>query len=349
MTRGNRGKKRILTFLALVLLLIVLILVFSFMGQELVETLRGVDLKYVALALVAYACVQLTWGIKYFLIVKRRVKNAYFPYVLLANMCGNFISVITPSARLAGEPVRSRLISKRYGAKFSTVFSATMMDKMSLSIGMLMLLVPLLFYAFLMFEVPPMLKYLVAAFFLFWIILGIVLYLFFKNLDERRTAIFGKGLFAIIGKFMKGKFRKRKYFLERMKNGVEEFRSSFKVLSRKPLYMILDVALSMSLYIFRYVAAFMFFHAIGYPVDFLIVATAVHISFIIGLMSQLPGMIGIGESTLTGLYLAMGVDTTAAVTVSILSQLNMYVFEIGFGYMATFVVNIVNLKWPKKG
>ena len=348
MSWGKRRKKRFLTFLSLFLLLIVLVVVISFLGQDLVDELRGVDPKYVLVALVAYACVQLAWGIKYYITVRRRVRNAYFPYVLLANIVGNFVNVVTPSGRLAGEPVRARLISKRYGARYSTVFAATMMDKMSLSIGMLILLVPLLVYAFLMFEVPPLLKYFVAAFALAWVVIGLLIYLFFRNLTEKRTAFLGKGIFAVSKKFMKGKFRKRTYFLERMKKGVREFRSSFKKLSKNPLYMVLDIFLSMSLYIFRYVAAYMFFQAIGYPVDFLVVATAVHISFIIGLMSQLPGMIGVGESTLTGLYLAMGVKPAQAVTVSILSQLNMYVFEIGLGYLATFVVNMVNLRWPKK-
>lgn len=345
---GTRAKKirRLLTATALILLFIVIVIVFAFFGREVIDNLRGLDPRFILVAFASYAGVQLAWGIKYYILVKRKVKRAYFPYVLVANMVGNFVNVTTPSGRLAGEPVRAGAISRRYRAPFGSVFAATMVDKMSLTIAMILILIPLMIYAFLHFEMDPLVKYLVVGFVVFWIILGIGLYLLFKYLSESRIAKLGKGIYGTVRFFLRSKIGDRDQFIEMIKKGIRDFKESFKSISKNPFYMTLDIILGLLIYGFRFVAAYMFFIAIGHPVDFLIVAIVVHLAFIIGLMSQFPGMVGIGETTMITLYKVMGVNYGAAITVTMLSQINMYAFEIGLGYIATVVLNLASLKKP---
>jgi uncharacterized protein (TIRG00374 family) len=68
------------------------------------------------------------------------------------------------------------------------------------------------------------------------------------------------------------------------------------------------------------------------------------IAFAIGLMSQIPGMFGIGESTMALMYRAIGINTASAVAVAILTQMNSYIVEIGLGYVAMLIMNFLLAK-----
>ncbi len=333
-------RKRSLTWIALALLLIVLIVMFSMVGGEVLAELKDLRWGYFFLALACYLGVQLSWAIKWFLLVKRRVKNAYFPFVALANMYGNFVNITTPSGRMAGEPLRARAVSKMYHKRFSTVFAASMVDKMTLTMAMLILLVPLTIYMTYTFNMPKMVEYFLGAFVLFWMGVGLVSYFLFKGMGEGRSRKIGSFIYRLSKVILRGKYRDKGFFIDKVKNGIMEFKSSFKILSKDPIFMALDLLLGCLVYGFRFAAAYMFFLSVGYSQPFMTVATVVMIAFIVGLISQLPGMAGIGESTMAFLYSATGVKYSVAVTVSILSQLNVYVFEIGMGYLAMLALNI---------
>jgi uncharacterized protein (TIRG00374 family) len=333
-------KKKILKWMAIVLFLLIIIVMFSQFGRGVIEELADLRVEYLLLALACGVGVQLTWGLKFFLLVKRRVKNAWFPFVLLSNMYGNFINITTPSGRMAGEPLRARSISKKYHKRFSTVFAAAMMDKMTLTLAMLFLLVPLTIYMTYEFDMPEVVDYFLGAFVLFWFGVGIVSYLIFKGMGEGRSRRIGETIYRISKVILRGKYRDRGFFIEKVKNGILEFKRSFKLLSKDPIFMVIDLSLGCMVYLFRFAGAYMFFLAVGHSQPFFTVSTVVMIAFIVGLISQLPGMVGIGESTMYGLYIATGVRQTAAITVSLLTQLNVYIFEIGLGYMAMLAVNI---------
>ena len=92
----------------------------------------------------------------------------------------------------------------------------------------------------------------------------------------------------------------------------------------------------------------MLFIAVGHSVPFLTVAMVVMIAFAIGLLSQMPGMIGVAESTMTGLYVGVGIAPATALTVSIMTQMDSYLFEIGLGYVAMLGMNFILAKKKNK-
>jgi uncharacterized protein (TIRG00374 family) len=314
------------------------------MGDDVLKEIRGLDPIYVLLSMACFIGIQITWGLKYFLLVRRRVPKAWYPCVLLPNMAGNFVNITTPSGRMAGEPVRAKMVATCYNVRFSRVFATAMMDKASLTIAMLSLLIPLSIYATLSFDMPRLLQYITGAFVLFWVIIGIISYLIFRNLGERQTKQMGSFIHRV-SKFLLGSRSKdRGYYIERIKSGIAEFRSSFSFLAKNPFYLVLDLALGILIYGFRFAAAYMLFIAVGHSVPFLTVAMVVMIAFAIGLLSQIPGMIGIGEFTMAGLYGGVGIAPATALTVSIMTQMDSYIFEIGFGYIAMLVMNFVLAK-----
>jgi hypothetical protein len=337
---GRRRKRKVLTWAGLGILFIIIVVVLLTVGMDILRELAGLDPIYVLYALSCYIGVQLAWAVKWFLLVKRRVRNAWFPYVALANMYGNFVNITTPSGRMAGEPLRARSVAKKYRAKFSTVFAASMVDKMTLTLAMIILLIPLTIYMTYSFDMPRILEYLLGAFVLFWIGVATVSYLIFKGMGEGRSRKVGGFIYKIAKLILRGKYRDRGFFINKVKNGILEFKKSFKILSKDPYLLTLDLFLAIVVYLFRFSAAYMFFLATGHSEPFLTVSTVVMIAFIVGLISQLPGMVGVGESTMTGLYLAMGVNVSVAITVSILTQLNVYFFEVGLGYLSMVGLNI---------
>jgi uncharacterized protein (TIRG00374 family) len=206
---------------------------------------------------------------------------------------------------------------------------------------MLALLISLTTYATLTFDMPRLLQYLTGAFVLFWIIIGIVSYLIFRNLGERQSKHVGS-LIHRISKFLLGsRSRDRSYYIQRFKSGMVEFRSSFGFLAKNPIYMAIDLVLGILIYGFRFAAAYMLFIAVGHSVPFFTVSMVVMVAFAIGLLSQMPGMFGIAELTMMGLYSAVGVEAAPAATVSIMTQMNSYLFEIGLGYIALLVMNFI--------
>jgi len=311
------------------------------MGGDVLKEIKGLDPVYVLLSMACFIGIQLTWGIKFYLLVRRRVPNAWFPCVVLPNMAGNFVNITTPSGRMAGEPVRSKMISSCYNNRFSRVFAAAMVDKASLTIAMISLLIPLTIYATLTFDMPPFLQYFTGAFVLFWIVVGIISYLIFRNLGEKQSRRVGSVIHRI-SKFLLGRRSKdRSYYVQKIKSGLFEFRSSFKFLAKSPIYMAVDILLGVMIYTFRFAAAYMLFIAVGHSVPFFTVAAVVMITFAIGLISQMPGMMGIAEITMTTFYRGLGIPGPAAITVSVMTQMDSYLFEIGFGYIAMVAMNFI--------
>jgi uncharacterized protein (TIRG00374 family) len=240
---GKKKGRRWFTIGALVFFFIVIVILMISMGDDVLAEIRGLDPIYVLLSMACFIGIQITWGLKYFLLVRRRVPKAWYPCVLMPNMAGNFVNITTPSGRMAGEPVRAKMVATCYKARFSSVFAATMMDKASLTIAMLALLIPLSIYATLSFNMPRLLQYLTGAFVLFWIIIGIMSYLIFRNLGERQSKQMGSFIHRV-SKFLLGSRSKdRSYYIERIKSGIGEFRSSFRFLAKNPIYLALDLAL----------------------------------------------------------------------------------------------------------
>jgi len=339
MEKGKR--KKLIIIAALVVFFVVMVILLASVGADVVEIIVHIDPFYFILSIVCFLGLQLAWGIKFHMLVKRRVRKAYFPCVLLANMSGNFVNVTTPSGRMAGEPVRAKMISSCYKVRFSRVFAATMVDKASLTIAMLILVISLTIYASQKYEMPRMLQYLTGAFVLFWVLVGITSYLIFQNLGERQSKKVGSFVHRVSRLLLGSRSRDRAYFMEKAKSGIAEFRSTFGFLAKNPLAMALDISLGLLTYGFRFASAYMLFIATGHSVDFFSVAVVVMIAFAIGLMTQVPGMIGVAESTMALMYRAIGINTASAVAVAILTQMNSYLVEIGLGYAAMLLMNFI--------
>jgi len=334
-------KRKLYLGVALLLLFVVIVVVLSVRGREVFETMRGLDPKYVAMALLAYAGIQLAWGIKWFLHVRKVVPKAGFLYVLLANITGNFINITTPSGRLAGEPIRAGAVARRYKARFSGVFATTIVDKMGLTAVMILMLIPLLFFAYDRYDMPPLLKYILFVIFLFWIMIGAVSFVIIKSMKRWRADML-VNWFYVVTKFFKGTSPfDRKALTEKLTSGLRGFREAVKELIKDPISMSCDLLLATTMYLLRIAAAYMFFVAVGYHVNFYIVAVAVHITFIIGLSSQLPANVGISELTMPSLLIVMGVSSGPAITVAFLAQMNSYFFELGFGYLSSWAINLM--------
>jgi len=336
-------KRKLFIAVAATILLLVVVLYLAYDGRDVLRTMRSLDPGYILLALLSFVGIQIAWALKWFFHVRKVIPKARFYYIVLANMTGNFVNLTTPSGRLAGEPVRASAIARRYKAGFSDAFATTMVDKMGLTVAMIVMLVPVLIYSYMNYDMPPLLKYFAFVFFLFWIIVGLTSFWILKTMKKWNPKKM-VNLAYVITKFFKGTSPfDRQSITQKLSEGIQSFRGSFKDLLKDPFSMTADIILGISMYLLRYTAAYLFFVALGYPVSFLVVAVVVHIAFIIGLISQLPGGAGASEGSMFALYSAMGVDSDVAFSVAILTQMNSYFVELGLGYISTWFISFLGV------
>jgi uncharacterized protein (TIRG00374 family) len=334
-----RGKWKLFMGAALVVLLAIFIVIFAVEGRSVFETMRGLDPLYIMLALSAYAGVQLAWGLKWFLHVRKVAPKAGFLYVLIANMAGNFVSITTPSGRMAGEPVRAGAVARRYNAKFSDMFASTVVDKLGLTVGMISVFVPLVIYLYAKYDLPDILNYLIFLFFIFWIAVGLATFTIIKSMKWWKADRV-VDLAYVITKFFKGASPfDRQALIHKISEGLKSFRETIKEQLKDPISMSLDLVLAVTIYLLRIVAAFMFFQAIGYEVSFVLVAITVHLGFIISLVVP----VALPELSMATIYSVLGLNQTPAGIVAVLTQTNFYVFELGLGYVATWLINLLGV------
>jgi uncharacterized protein (TIRG00374 family) len=335
----TRGKWKLFMGAALVILLVILIIVFAVQGRSVFETMKGLDPLYIILALSAYAGVQIAWGLKWFLHVRRASPKGGFIYVLIANMAGNFVSITTPSGRMAGEPVRAGAVARRYNAKFSDMLASTVVDKLGLTVGMISVFVPLVIYLYAKYDLPKVLDYIIFLFFLFWIAVGLATFVIIKSMKWWKADRVVDVAY-VITKFFKGTSPfDRQALIKKVTDGLRSFRETIKEQLKDPISMSMDLFLAVTIYVLRIVAAFMFFQAIGYDVGFVLVAITVHLGFIISLVVP----VALPELSMATIYSVLGINETPAGIVAVLTQANFYIYELGVGYIATWLINLMGV------
>jgi uncharacterized protein (TIRG00374 family) len=131
----------------------------------------------------------------------------------------------------------------------------------------------------------------------------------------------------------------RQAIIGKVADGLRSFRETVKEQLRDPVSMSADLVLAITIYLLRFAAAYMFFMAIDYHVSFVLVAITVHMGFIISLV--IP--VALPELSMATLYSVLGLDQTPAGIVAVLTQANFYVFELGLGYIAAWLVNFLGV------
>lgn len=311
----------------LISLVVLALLVYVLKDVDFVEAyglLLRADLFYLILAVAALGGSFLVWNLRWKVSLRSVVDADYFSLLRIL-MAGIFLNNITPGTGIGGEPLRAYYLKKKYGKSKSKFLGVILADKSFNYAVYLLFLVLSLLFVFVFLDISLNLKIIFQSLLL---IVFIVIVVFMYCRGKRRTdrvlsRIYRTGLF-------KG-FRSKKVFREYVRKRVSRLRKVFQkvILDRKTFSI--GIALSFVVWVLIFLSSWFLFLSFGERVSFLAVVVVVTIGYLIGDLSPVPGGMGLMEGTMFLMYSSMGISSSLAVVVSLLSRIIYYFFSLIIG------------------
>jgi len=319
---------------AILFVLLLLYLVLRSIGfRDIVRALRTLQARAV------WCAVALTFGsflvqaLRWQLLMPREDRPgilAVFP-ILLAGVFGN---LITPGARVGGEPIRSYYMSRAFGGEKSRYLGTILVDKFGNAavFFLLLLLSVLLVIAFVPLAGPVKALLLLGALLMPTVIVsGFLLRerigLGSTQLRRLLTLIYNGRLM----KSLRGRFPTYEHFEDYAIRKLDNVFQPIRRAAVNPKAIVTIVLLTLASWLLMYLAHWMLFNGMNAPLGLLQVIVIVNVSVFCGDVSVSPGGAGFMETVMIGLCAAFGVDHEKAAAVTLISRGIFYAFGLGLG------------------
>jgi len=106
--------------------------------REVLRAARGADPRWLALSVVPVVGRFLIWGVKWTRVLGRKTAVPY-AVALRILLCGSFVNLTTPTAKLGGGFVRAALLRRRYGWGLAEAYGRAFADQGTTVLGSLLL------------------------------------------------------------------------------------------------------------------------------------------------------------------------------------------------------------------
>ncbi|AHF81169.1 flippase-like domain-containing protein [Thermococcus paralvinellae] len=287
--------------------------------DETIRLVRGADINYLLLALVMQLLATLAWALRWRVFLKKAGVEIGFGQILIATFIGVFFNNITPGARAGGEPARMVVISKKaksksgYGQVFATIMADRILD-----------VIPVMVFTFIAFKYALSLKIHILLLVLsistvsLMIILTVSILLSF---NEKLAMKFLKWIIGILKRVFPKKFENIEEKLEeKLKKSIFEFRETLMELSTDKVVLIKTLFYSFAVWGFMILRTYFVFESIGYPLELYKILMVQMAGIALGMISILPGGIGITETVNSALYLSLSINKSLAVTATVIDR-----------------------------
>jgi uncharacterized protein (TIRG00374 family) len=159
------------------------------------------------------------------------------------------------------------------------------------------------------------------------LVLALVILLLFSVKPE-----ISKGIALRITRFLDRIFLKRRNnplkLTELATKGFTEFEVSLKILKNRKLPLLLSILFAFLYWFFDIAVAYLVFTSLKFPVPLGIIIAVYTIGISIQIIPVgIPGMIGIVETVMSGLYVASGIPLSLSVAATVMIRLVMMWFE----------------------
>ncbi len=311
-----RGKGKKSLTIAAGLLLVVLLIAWSDFG-EMVKLLSQTRLKYLALACLVSALETLLWSLRWQILLKQ--SNIYIPFkkVLEATLIGIFVNNVTPGARGGGEPVRMYLIKKRSESSYGKIFATIATDRMLDAIPIVVFTIIAFWYALDLGTHLVLVVLLISVI----VLLSVILLSTLFSLNERLAMGLLMKTFRLIRRIFPKKFEDKEEKAEEIiKTHVMDFKKTFVMLSKNKLALLGSTTISFMIWISAVIRTYLVFLSLNYPIQLHKVLMVQMAGMAVGLISIIPGGIGITEAIFSALYLSLAIDKTLAVTATMVDR-----------------------------
>jgi uncharacterized protein (TIRG00374 family) len=269
-----------------------------------------------------------------------------FP-IYMAGVIGN---VITPGARIGGEPIRAYYMSRAFGGEKSAYLGTILADKvgtffvflgfMAVSVGFVIVTVPLAL------GVKLLLGGLVGL-----IVLGVLSGLVVRRFTSARSSLVVRVLRFLYGgpplRVLRDRFPTYQHFEDYAIRKLDNILTPIARAAGSPKVLAKVMTISAMSYLALCLAHYALFRALGIGIGFMPVIVIVTVSTLVGDVSVAPGGAGFMEATMIGLCAAFGVPTEPAAAVTIMARGIFYIYSLGIGGLCLLGLMLVYGRAPK--
>ncbi|ADT84778.1 lysylphosphatidylglycerol synthase transmembrane domain-containing protein [Thermococcus barophilus] len=287
--------------------------------DETMEIIAGAKINYLLLALTMQLFATLAWALRWQVFLKRAGVKIGFWSIMVATFIGVFFNNITPGARAGGEPARMVVVSKTsrskstYGQVFATIMADRILD-----------VIPVMVFTFIAFKYALILKIHILLLVLSVSTVALVSILVISILlsfNERLAMRFLKAIILLLKRIFPKKFEGIEEKLEeKLKKSIFEFRKTLKELSTDKSVLMKTLFYSFALWVFMLLRTYFVFRSIDYPLELYKILMVQMAGIALGMVSILPGGIGITEAVNSALYLSLSIDKSLAVTATVIDR-----------------------------
>lgn len=285
--------------------------------EETLKLVMEAKLEYFLLALLMQILATLAWAFRWRIFLKRAEVRVRIRDIIMATMVGIFANNLTPGARAGGEPARMYVITKKSNSGYGQVFATIMADRILDVIPVLLFTLVAFKYA-LSLKVKLLLSVLSIS---TAVLLLIVIISLLISLNESLAFRVLNKIAALIKRIFPEKFVGIEETLEeKLKKSIMDFRKTFLELSKDPIVLGKTLFYSLALWVFMLLRTYFVFESIGYPLEIQKILMVQMAGIALGMISILPGGVGITEAVNSALYLSLKIDKSLAVTATILDR-----------------------------
>ena len=258
----------------------------------------------------------------------------------------NFGDMISPGARVGGEPFRAFFVKKkRRNVKVNDLAASIVLDRIYNTAVFFVIAIISIFYIFfnysfsLKLHAPLLLVFAITS-----TALVFVGYSLYKTKKGARVLVkFSKFIIKKLShtRFwagLKKKYGSQKKIQKYISSQIRQFFKDIDYFIREGWLWTKGTGVSLLYWLAIFLQAFIFFKAVGVQIFFSIVVIIIVISNFAGLIAFLPSGMGITEMIQTGLCVLFAVSIADAAAAVLLIRGNYYLFGMVFGYIVMFVM-----------
>ncbi|MHC4591078.1 MAG: lysylphosphatidylglycerol synthase transmembrane domain-containing protein [Planctomycetota bacterium] len=311
--------------------------------SNILDAMRRVSWKPIGTAALLQFGVLLLWSFRWQQLMKREERKsilALFPIY----MAGVFGNVITPGARVGGEPIRAHYMSRTFGGEKSVYLGTILADKLGNGLVFMGFLVASV--AFVVALVPlGLAPKLVLAGAVALVLAAVIGGLMLRRHVGTKSPLLRRLLTGIyssaVMKLVRSRFPTYKGFEEYVIHKLDNVLTPIARAAGSPKSVAKIIAVSAAAWILFCLAHYVLFQALGADINFVRVLIIVTISSFLGDISISPGGAGFMETAMIALCAAFGVAHDGAAAVTLISRGVFYTFGLGLGGLCLAVLAAV--------
>jgi glycosyltransferase 2 family protein len=282
--------------------------------QQIADTLKQGDIRYIALALFFQAIWILNIAASYKVIYLAMGLEEKYERLILISTAANFVNVIAPSAGMGGMAV---FISeaKRRGYSSGRVTAAGVLAVLFDYLGFFVLLILGLFILFrrnylsITEIIPSVILFLMASFLAYLIVIGV------RSAESLGNVL--SNLSYQVNRFSNFIFHRKYLSEQRAQHFAEEVSSALKAITNRPKYLTVGIVLGLSSKVILVVNLALVFLAFNVPFSPGTIIAGFSIGYLFWIVSPTPAGIGFVEGGLTLALTTLNVPLGAAAVITL--------------------------------